>query len=267
MVRRRSCANCWVRGSASCAGHVHPGDLPCDGRHGFAIWWLTSLNGLPDIGDPFDVAAFRAFRVPDDQNAFTFLRRAKEALTPGSPPCRRSSWSEASPKSREWVEANRRAIELFQQGAEQSDAANPCGDSVVDGQRLALLVLLEGEKRLESGDMAGAWDCNRAVLRMATHTRRRGSLRQRQDLDAYWYGLLRQRLDTWAADPRTTIPQLRTRLGRSAHERAKARVGFVCDKSGISRNDALAGAADLRKIQQVGRSGIYLSPWRHAVVA
>ena len=47
-----------------------------------AIWWLTSLNGLPDIGDPFDVAAFRAFRVPDDQNAFTFLRRAKEKLDP-----------------------------------------------------------------------------------------------------------------------------------------------------------------------------------------
>ncbi len=48
----------------------------------FAIWWLTSLNGLPDIGDPFDVAAFRAFSVPDDQNAFTFLRRAQEKLTP-----------------------------------------------------------------------------------------------------------------------------------------------------------------------------------------
>jgi hypothetical protein len=38
-----------------------------------AIWWLNSLNGLPDIGDPFDVAAFRAFRIADDQNAFAFL--------------------------------------------------------------------------------------------------------------------------------------------------------------------------------------------------
>jgi hypothetical protein len=36
-----------------------------------AIWWLNSLNGLPDIGDPFDVAEFRAFRTPDEQNAFT----------------------------------------------------------------------------------------------------------------------------------------------------------------------------------------------------
>jgi CubicO group peptidase (beta-lactamase class C family) len=36
----------------------------------FAIWRLTSLNGLPDIGEPFDVAAFSAFNIPDDQNAF-----------------------------------------------------------------------------------------------------------------------------------------------------------------------------------------------------
>src|SRR5215468_10094164 len=47
-----------------------------------AIWWLNRLNGLPDIGDPFDVAAYCAIRVPADQNAFTFLRRADEALTP-----------------------------------------------------------------------------------------------------------------------------------------------------------------------------------------
>src|SRR6516165_8336413 len=61
-----------------------------------SVWWLNSLNGLPDIGDPFDVAAFRAFRVPDDQNAFTFLRRAEEKLTP-SPSDLAPSWSPADP--------------------------------------------------------------------------------------------------------------------------------------------------------------------------
>jgi hypothetical protein len=73
----------------------------------FAIWWLTSLNGLPDIGDPFDVAAFRAFSVPDDQNAFTFLRRANEKLTPirgwtqgqgAEPDDPKFSWSIANPE-------------------------------------------------------------------------------------------------------------------------------------------------------------------------
>jgi hypothetical protein len=176
-----------------------------------AIWWLTSLNALPDIGDPFDVAAFRGFSVPDDQNAFTFLRRAQEKLTP-SPPSLPLSWSQADPKARAWVESNREALALFREGAERSDAANPAGDSVVNGQRLALLVLLEGGKRQAGGDTAGAWDCYRAVLRMATHTRRRGSLPQRQDLDAYWNGWLQQRLATWAADPRITIPQLRNAL-------------------------------------------------------
>ncbi|MGO9342113.1 MAG: hypothetical protein ACLP6E_06280 [Acidimicrobiales bacterium] len=118
-----------------------------------AIWWLTSLNGLPDIGEPFDVAAFRAFSIPDDQNAFTFLRRADEALPPMPGGTRAAgmsgvvSWSQADPKLREWVEANRQAIELFQQGADQSDAANPAGESVVNGQRLALFVLLEGDRR------------------------------------------------------------------------------------------------------------------------
>jgi hypothetical protein len=179
----------------------------------FAIWWLTSLNGLPDIGDPFDVAVFRAFRVPDDQNAFAFLRRAQETLTRSPVSVALAlSWSELDPKWRQWVEANHRAIELFQQGADQSDAANPAGESVVNGQRLAALVLLEGGRRQERGDTSGAWGCYRAVLRMATHTRRRGSLEQRQDLDAYWNWMLQQRLATWADDPRTTIPQLRNAL-------------------------------------------------------
>ena len=34
------------------------------------FWWLVQLVGLPDVGDPFDVAAFRAFRIADDRNAF-----------------------------------------------------------------------------------------------------------------------------------------------------------------------------------------------------
>jgi hypothetical protein len=172
-----------------------------------AIWWLTSLDGLPDIGDPFDVAAFRAVRVPDDRNAFSFLRRAEVTLTP-SPSHLALTWSQADAGTREWVEAHRRAIALFRRGADQPDASSPGGDSLANGQRAALLVLLEASRRQEAGDMAGAWDCYRAILRMANHIRRRGSLDQRRDLYAYWDGLSRRRLATWAADPRTTIPQL-----------------------------------------------------------
>jgi hypothetical protein len=33
------------------------------------LWWEMQLIRLPDIGDPFDVAAFRAFTIPDKRNA------------------------------------------------------------------------------------------------------------------------------------------------------------------------------------------------------
>ena len=64
---------------------------------------------------------------------------------------------------RAWVQANRQALELFQQGAEQSDAIlNLAADPVnfwncgVNLNALNSLALLEGSRREESGDMAGA---------------------------------------------------------------------------------------------------------------
>ena len=40
------------------------------------LWWAAQLTGLPDIGDPFDVEAFRTQAIPDDRNAFVLYRRA-----------------------------------------------------------------------------------------------------------------------------------------------------------------------------------------------
>jgi len=188
-----------------------------------AIWWLNSLNGLPDIGDPFDVAAFRAFRLPDEQNAFTYLRRASEKLTPmvgmvggnGAEPGElKFSWSIANPTLRKWAGENREAFELFQQGAEQADAANPAGDPTDHRSfhgGLISLALLEASRRQESGDTAGAWVCYRAVLRTITHLRRRGSTLQRQ-IAREASRPLQRRLTDWAMGPRTTISQLRTAL-------------------------------------------------------
>ena len=38
--------------------------------------------GLPDIGDPFDVQAFRSFTIPEDRNAFVLYRQAADRLKP-----------------------------------------------------------------------------------------------------------------------------------------------------------------------------------------
>jgi hypothetical protein len=195
------------------------------------IWWLTILSGLPNIGDPFDVAALREVTIPEDQNAFAFLRRAHEKLTPlpellravrtASPTV---GWSQADPKLRAWVEANRPALELFRQGADQADGIWPSAGEpywlryrdaswryrIFHGG-LMWLALLEGGRRAESGDPAGAWDCYRAVLRMTNLLRRRGSLTLRFHANTI-HTQLRQRLATWATDPRTTTPQLRRAL-------------------------------------------------------
>src|ERR1700679_3341520 len=46
------------------------------GACGVMIWRSASLIGLVDIGDPFDVGAFRSFRVPEEEDAFVLLRQA-----------------------------------------------------------------------------------------------------------------------------------------------------------------------------------------------
>lgn len=185
-----------------------------------AIWWLTSLNGLPNIDDPFDVAAFRTFSLPDDQNAFTFFQRAWKAL--GTVP--NIDWSETNPEFRAFVEVNRPAVELIIKGTEQVDGiSGPVGEPLpgesnsdcpplqaLSGGMIGIL-LTEGRLREDRGDMAGAWDCYRAALRMTAHVRRRERLKDRARI-SLWLPSLRKDLATWAADTRTTIHQLRRAL-------------------------------------------------------
>jgi hypothetical protein len=76
---------------------------------------------------------------------------------------------------------------------------------------LIWLALLEGGKREESADTAGAWKCYRAILGVTTHFRRRGRLEERYAVNRQ-NGWLWQRLTTWVSTPRTTIPQLHIAL-------------------------------------------------------
>ena len=94
------------------------------------IWRGASLLLLPDIGDPFDVAAFRAVRIPEDRDAAVLLRQAEERVNRRMPnlsfAARRLApayqWSAAAPELRDWVTANRDALELFRDASERPDA-------------------------------------------------------------------------------------------------------------------------------------------------
>ena len=187
-------------------------------------WRGARMIGLPDIGDPFDVAQFRSFRVPEEQDAFVLLRQAQEKLLspmPHIPVALRGAsldrWSTAAPDLREWVNANRNVLEMFRDAAERPDGILHRNFDRFDQHyylhlgEFKRLALLEGSRLDEQGDMAGAWSWYRAVVRIRVHVMRRGTPNQR--LIASWNTSgLQERIASWAADGRTSVPLLRKAL-------------------------------------------------------
>ncbi len=61
---------------------------------GISIWRLRSLGDLPDVGDPFDVAAVvRPIEIPDDENAFVSYSEAVRLLAKRFPAFRQTDWT------------------------------------------------------------------------------------------------------------------------------------------------------------------------------
>ena len=147
MVRRRSCSIAAQAAPPTVAGHARPGELPCAGRHGSCNLVADESERAPGHRRPVRCRGVPRFQ-RSRRSECLHISSASEPRS--SLPARSTSpsvsWSQADPKVREWVEANRQALELFQQGAEQSDAAHPAGDPVVMVNALMLLALLEGEQ-------------------------------------------------------------------------------------------------------------------------
>jgi hypothetical protein len=186
-------------------------------------WRGASLIGLPDVGDPFDVAGFRAFRVPPENDAFILLRQAQEKLVdmPSLPLAVRKlgpmGWSKSAPESRDWVAANREALAMFRAASERPDGIalpDPGSDDADEEMKLGLfveLIRLETSRLEELGDMDAAWRWYLAVFRMQALLTRRGSMFQRANA-ARNFVRLRPRIAAWATDRRTGVPLLRRAL-------------------------------------------------------
>jgi hypothetical protein len=190
------------------------------------LWWCIQLIGLPDIGDPFDVQAFRAFTIPDDRNAVVLYIRAGDRLKPMHASSQKQAekidrhvaWSRAQPEVRRWVEENREAMALFRQGTELPDAFNPADPSDAGFYKLGqvlysfkTLALLEASRLEEQGDMAGAWGWYGAALRSTYHLGLRGTIVSRI-MGNHLHSELRERSSHWAADPRTSPALIRRAL-------------------------------------------------------
>ena len=94
------------------------------------VWWATQLWGLPDVGDPFDVAAFESFRLDDDRNAFLAygdasamirapLRKVQVGHKPEGLNAYPSSWAGANPAWREFLALSGDALARWREGSEK----------------------------------------------------------------------------------------------------------------------------------------------------
>jgi hypothetical protein len=142
------------------------------------VWWATQLWSLPDIGDPFDVAAFEAEAdIPVDRNAFVVyeeacskangafrrFRQAHPDALKGDTP---QEWAKAAPAWRDHLAEQRENLELWRSGSERPDSRHIYPEGLAyhtlleTNQQLrmmASLAALEASRLEAEGDMAGAW--------------------------------------------------------------------------------------------------------------
>jgi hypothetical protein len=182
-------------------------------------WWMTTLSGLPDIGDPFDVSSVVDPPVPDDENAFTLYREAVAKLV-AEPSDMTYNWATAGPVEKGWLERNRPAMEIWRRGTERSRALYiPARSITIETQlpvvqemrAFARLAQLEGGRLEAEGDLEGAWRVYRAIFRSSRHVGQRWTAIERLVGTALHQVASRQ-LTRWASDPRVTPAMLRRAL-------------------------------------------------------
>jgi hypothetical protein len=182
-------------------------------------WNATSLRGLPDIGDPFDVKAFIGPQVRDEDNAFVLYRQADAMYRrwDGQPSF---AWASASEGERRWLEENREALASWRRGTDRPDSlfippeqlTFDADTGVLQRARtLARLACLEASRLEAEGDFAGAWSWYRAVLRCSRHFGHRGCLIERL-IGIALHGHACGRITSWASQPEVDARLLRTAL-------------------------------------------------------
>jgi hypothetical protein len=187
---------------------------------------VTSLWGIPDAPEPFEVAAFRGVTIPDDQNAAVLFARAMEMLggERGREVFRSLGWKakeyvEERPEVLEWIEKNRPALEVWRRGTERSDAM-PVDDVVprwspipIDSFLLQWLrvAAVEASRLEHEGDPEGAWRWHRARLRATLlSVRRKGTWCRHQTSEIF--SDVARRAGDWAKLPKVTVPMLRAAI-------------------------------------------------------
>ncbi|MGQ0635010.1 MAG: hypothetical protein ACT4QC_10395 [Planctomycetaceae bacterium] len=195
-------------------------------------WYL--LAGFPDIPEPFDLEAVGHVDVKPEENAFELYAVAADkqqpmptALADNYDLAVEQGWSLASDELRDWLDRNRPALEMFRQASERPEAVYYQPEELSFDSRFDLLgqlrvfarlVRLETLRLEDAGDVEGAWEWHRALLRSGRHTGWHGGLTERL-IGAALYAMGNEGVRRWAGRADVDAAPLRAALGeiRSIH--------------------------------------------------
>ena len=171
------------------------------------------------------MAAFRAFEVPAERDAFGIYPAAAARFKRFASPDNwfgplngavEQGWQAASNDLKSWLLENREALDLWRQAAERPETSlrRPDGldlASVATFTPLLLLAQLEASRRETKGKLDGAWAWHRACLRMIRHIQDYDPLRRAADFQQLVPSVLAG-VKRWAEDPRVSAALLRRAL-------------------------------------------------------
>jgi hypothetical protein len=242
------------------------------------LWRQSQLVGLPDVGEPLDMAA----KVPDDRNAFVQYRQAADQFRDMNDAEGKSfekanlSWSAADATMRRYVAEHGEAIALLREGSERPEAwlevpARPTrlletSEKLEIARRLSWIgdaALFEAGRLRASGDPAGAWALLKAVVRASRHIERVVPTIQGRSHGIILVQFARGPVVEWADDPAVGIDLLRRAIGDlAAAEALTPPVSLTYRAEYLGAVDALANPQPLiagraRRRAEAGAYGLH----------
>ncbi len=193
---------------------------------GMIVYRQARLVGLPNVGDPFDPTPLLTLRVADEKNAFVLYREARSLSHHDKAAELRllnSPYAWPAPTDTEglaYLERNEEALALWKRGSERPDALErPIGELSFDSllpdiqehRHFVRLACLHVSRCQSEGDLAGAWEWLRAILRGSRLVGRNGTIIARL-VGTAEYGVAVNLARPWMADPNVGAHLLRQAL-------------------------------------------------------
>lgn len=221
------------------------------------------LANVPDLGEPFDVAAFVGDAIPPEENAFTDYRaaqtmrvqlieglRLKGVTEPANhDEVYKQGWEAADAAMRAWVDDHRPALAVWRRGAEKERALDASPATMTFSTQLAAaqelrsfvrIGLVDQMRCLHEGDVDEAWKLARAGYRSGGHASHRGPLIAGL-IGIALHAMSAGGMQRWAEHPAVTADQLRAGLAQ-----VKADFALYESQSNLLRTDYLALRNSLR---------------------